>query len=148
MCEEAPHRRVCGARENKLCRQIHADSNAFVKLRGRAMAEKLPWPTDAGWIYSPSLFLGRQVWKGRLKTRAENWFMGHFGTHAEESIARGESLRLKPLTLSAEGLLPACCPALMHWAVHKSYATMKYFSWCFSSYMSQSCQVWKSGIWL
>lgn len=148
VCEkEAPHRCLCGTRENKMYRQIHADSNAFVKLRGRTMAEKPTWPTDAGWIYPPSLFWRMQVWKDRPKTRGEHWFTGHFGTSAEESIARGESLRLKPLAFTAEGLLPACCPALMHWAARNSCATIEYFLGV-SQVTSQSCQVWKSGIWL
>lgn len=149
--KEAAHRYARGARENCMDRAMQT-GKPLLSYEAEQWQSNLP---ELG--LSTRLILGKAGVKRQIKDWSRRLFQGivsqtcfteiAFGTSAEESVTRGESLRWKPLMFTAQGLLPACCPALMPWTVHKSCATMQ-VSWCFSSYMSQSCQVCKSGIWL
>lgn len=144
--EGAAHRCVCSARENCMDRAVQTGM-PLLSYEAEQWQNNLP-ELDL----STRLILG----KAGVKRQTKDWGWKLFHGIVSQKLPLG--LQLKNLSpqvspwgesrlCTARRLLPACCPTLVPWAVHKSCATMQ-FSWCFSSYMSQSCQVWKSGIWL
>lgn len=140
--KEAAHRCVCSARQNCTDRAVQTGT-PLLSYEAEQWQNNLP-ELDL----STRLILG----KAGVKRQTKDWGWKLFHGIVSQKLPLGLQLKnLSPqVSLWGEShlclLLKGCCLlAAQHWCPEQS--TMQ-FSWCFSSYMSQSCQVWKSGIWL